>query len=441
MIAATNFTQRFDVGTTMPLPLRPSPTSRGSCPGWKLRRLLLVVSAGVLFNGVLGHDAAAAGQQHELLKQLQEKLDQRDAIILDLQKRVALLERRGNAESEAPPQAKAEAPKAEAPVATKSAPSGPTEARPETPVTKTAMANRNGTSTALEVDEEAAQRALERQLNLTGALLVPYKVLQIQPYFTYSRVERDFPTFITQNGFLIGVGNQRFTQNQYLSGVFGRLGLPFDSQLELNLPYQVVDQSVVTPAVPSANETDHTASSFGDVSVGVAKTLYRERGWLPDFVGRVTWTAPTGRWSSGNVLLGNGFNRVNGSLTFLKRQDPLAFSGTFFYQASFQENGINPGDQYGVTLGTFLAASPETSLGMQIQQTFFTGFEIDGDSVLGNTTAALGKNQANSSIILSANTRVSRTGFFNLSGAIGLTSGAPNYYVNASIPINFDLPF
>lgn len=420
----------------MPLPLRSSPTNRGSCPGWKLRRLLLVISAGVLFEGVLAHDAAAAGRQDELLKQLQEKLDQRDAIILDLQKRVALLERRGNAESEAPPQAKAETP-----VATKSPPSSSTEARPETPVTKTAMANRNGTSTALEVDEEAAQRALERQLNLTGALLVPYKVLQIQPYFTYTRVERDFPTFITQDRFLIGVGNQRFTQNQYLSGVFGRLGLPFDSQLELNLPYQVVDQSVVTPAVPSANETDHTASSFGDMSVGLAKTLYHERGWLPDFVGRVTWTAPTGKWTSGNVLLGNGFNRVNGSLTFLKRQDPLAFSGTFFYQASFEANGIDPGDQYGVTLGTFLAASPETSLGLQIQQIFFTGYEIGGNSVLGNTTAALGKNQANSSIILSANTRVSRTGFFSLSGAIGLTSGAPNYFVNASLPINFDLPF
>lgn len=80
MNAATNLIQRFHVGTTMPLPLRSSPTNRGSCPGWKLRRLLLVISAGVLFEGVLAHDAAAAGRQDELLKQLQEKLDQRDAI-------------------------------------------------------------------------------------------------------------------------------------------------------------------------------------------------------------------------------------------------------------------------------------------------------------------------------------------------------------------------
>jgi hypothetical protein len=400
-----------------------------------LLRSLLVISAGVLFKGVLAQDAVA-GQQDQLLKQLQEKLDQRDAIILDLQKRVALLERRGNAESEAPPQAKSEAP-----VAAKPPPSSPTEARPAAPATKTATANRSGASTALEVDEEAAQRALERQLNILGALLVPYKVLQIQPYFTYTRVERDFPTFVTHNGFLIGIGNQRLTQNHYLSGVFGRLGLPFESQLEVNLPYQVVDQSVVTPAFPTVNEIDRAASTFGDMSVGVAKTLSRERGWLPDLVGRVVWTAPTGKWSSENVLIGNGFNRVNGSLTFLKRQDPLAFSGTFFYQGSFQANDIDPGDQYGVTLGAFLAASPETSLGMQIQQIFHTGLEMKGNTVLGNIPAALGRNQANSSIILSVNSRVSRTGFFNLSGAIGLTSGAPDYFVNASLPINFDLPF
>ncbi len=148
-------------------------------------------------------------------------------------------------------------------------------------------------------------------------------------------------------------------------------------QIELDLPYRIVNRTVETGTLPFFKSSD-TGSSFGDVKVGIAKTLVRERGWVPDLVGRVTWDTDTGSIADNDVALGIGFNEIRASLTALKRQDPLAFTATLSYENTFEKDNIEPGNALGISIGASLAASPETSLSAALAQSFTQELKVNG---------------------------------------------------------------
>jgi hypothetical protein len=91
------------------------------------------------------------------------------------------------------------------------------------------------------------------------------------------------------------------------------------------LPHNLVDQSVVDQvggtAVQKSSDTGH---ALGDFSVGLAKTVLRERNWLPDVVLRVNWDTGTGDDDNNDVVLDGGFQDLIRSISLTKRQDPLA---------------------------------------------------------------------------------------------------------------------
>ena len=139
--------------------------------------------------------------------------------------------------------------------------------------------------------------------------------------------------------------------------------------------------------VGGAPQTSNSESGhgFGDVSLGLAKTLLQEgAGWWPDVIARVTWDADTGKTDDNGVFLGGGFNELSGSLSAVKRQDPLAFVGSVSYAKTFEHDDIEPGDEVGFSLGTVLAASPETSLSFFFNQTFADDTKFDGDTINGS---------------------------------------------------------
>jgi hypothetical protein len=75
-----------------------------------------------------------------------------------------------------------------------------------------------------EVDEEAAERALERTLVVTGALLLPFGQADIQASFAYTRSQEDVPTFSEQGRQLIAL--QEVRGNTFNGDLFLRFGLP-----------------------------------------------------------------------------------------------------------------------------------------------------------------------------------------------------------------------
>lgn len=371
-----------------------------------------------------------------LVNQLMIKLQERDQVIEDLQRRVQQLEQRVGAGQQNSESAMAAQPPATP--STKAAADQPVrqtqvnEAATKTPPAAVAQSKKGPGS--LEVDEEAAERALERTLVQTGALLLPFGQAEIQPYVTYARLENEQPVlFMNSAGNIVTVANTQNRQNNIEAGVFFRLGLPFETQAELIIPTRVINQSNVV----GNQETEDTTHMLGDIRVGLAKTLLRESGWLPDIIGRITWDTDTSKQIRNNTSaegLPTSFNDLIFSVTALKRQDPLAFTSTVSYRKSFKKDGIEPGDVYSLALGATLAASPQTSLSMGLQQNF-----IDHTKVF--NTSIPGTDAINSMLTLGASSIIGRRLFFSTTAGIGLTKSAPDYFINVAIPLRFDIPF
>ncbi|MCF7971684.1 MAG: transporter, partial [Methylococcaceae bacterium] len=304
----------------------------------------------------------------------------------------------------------------------------PADAKPKVSVAEPAKAGPG----SFEVDEDAAQRALERTLVQTGALLLPFGQAEIQPYVTYARRELSQP-FLFSNNQTVQVTNAAIRRNEFDVGANLLFGLPYESQLELRVPYRIVNSSVVTVDGFGSRETSNTGDSFGDINIGLAKTLIHESDWVPDLIARLTYHAPSGTAMNNNVVLGDGFNAFTVSMTALKRQDPLAFTANLAYHKTLKKQGVEPGDQIGFSLGATLAASPQTSLSLGLQQNYALESKVNGVKVQGSDNLS-------SVFTVGASSTIGQSLFFSVSGGIGLTSASPKYFINITIPFRFSIP-
>ena len=384
--------------------------------------------------------------QPDTIQALREALEQRDAVINDLVVRMEQLERKlalssgeldtvvaggagaGGAVGSAPPAR-----------ATAQPPAAAQESVPE-PAAASERAgggpanNAQGAPGEFDVAEEDIDRALERTLVQTGVLLLPVGQAEIEPYFGYTRRETNSPVLFFDTG-LPGLSEQQVRRNEFVTGQALRVGLPFDSQVEVDLPYRYVDQSVVSPAgFGRRDNEDGSGGGFGDLRIGMAKTLLRENGgWWPDLVARVSWDTNTGETTANDVVLGGGFNELRGSLSAVKRQDPLAFVGGISYEKTFENDNVEPGDELGLSIGTVLAAGPGTSLRLGLGQSFIDNTEVDGEGIAGSDRV-VGTATFGASVVLG------RGVLLDVAADIGLTDDAPDYAARASLPIRFNLP-
>jgi cell division protein FtsL len=389
-----------------------------------LSKTALMAATGIVASGC----ATQQTNPYRLLQKLEErdqKIAERDKVIDELMARVQQLENRFTVASAAGQPANVPVAAANQGLSKGSSSAGQRQAQAQT-VAKAGPGS-------FEVDEDAAQRALERTLVQTGALLLPVGLAEIQPFVTYTRRESKDPILLSANNAL-RVSNAEIRRNEFDMGANLLVGLPFESQAEFRVPYKSVNQSVVVPNGVNSQEFDNTGDSIGDISVGLAKTLYHESEWLPDLIGRITWDSASGSQSNNNVALGDGFNDFTASLTALKRQDPLAFTGRIAYQTFLKENGIDPGDQASLSLGVTLAASPQTSLSFGLQQTYAQETEVNNVKIPGSDTVS-------SAFTLGAASTIGHHLFISAVGGIGLTDSSPEYFFNFTLPYRFDVPF
>jgi hypothetical protein len=384
-------------------------------------RVTLMIGTGLMLAGC----AAQPPNPNRLLQKLEErdqKIAERDQVIDELMSRVQQLEQR-YAEASQPAIGTAAATRKGTPK--QSSPAGKKQTHAQT-------AAKAGPG-SFEVDEDAAQRALERTLVQTGALLLPVGLAEIQPFVTYTRRESKEP-FLSAADNALQVSNAEIRRNEFDMGANLLIGLPFESQAEFRIPYKSVNQSVDVPNGVNSQEIENTGDSIGDISVGLAKTLYHESEWLPDLIGRIVWDSASGSQSNNHVALGDGFNDFTASLTALKRQDPLAFTARIAYQTFLKSNGIDPGDQASLSIGATLAASPQTSLSIGLQQTYLQETKINNVKIQGSDTVS-------SAFTLGAASTIGRHLFLSALGGIGLTDSSPEYFFNITVPYRFDVPF
>jgi hypothetical protein len=274
-----------------------------------------------------------------------------------------------------------------------------------------------------EVDAEAAE--LERAL---------YGQAELQPSLEYVHREADTPGILTVDGSQF-IASNNVRRDELTTALGLRVGLPYDAQFELSLPARYVDQSeVATTDFSPRSEASDSGFGLGDVTVGLAKTLLREGAWWPDLVGWFRWDTDTGKRRDDDLFLGGyGFNELLFSLNAVKHQDPLAFLAGISYETAFEKDDERPGDEIDLTIGTVLAASPETSLRFVFEQAImgeaeFAGQDVDGSDMKTGT------------LTIGASSILERGMFLDAALGIGLTDEAADYSVIVSLPIRFDVP-
>jgi hypothetical protein len=403
---------------------------------WRLKSVpakFLVVLAGAT---LVAQMPARAQTTKPRVEDLQKQLRQRDALIQSLVRRVEKLERQmrtGAPGGGSPP---AMMTRAVARSRAGSSPAPPTEValHPEepAPAPMTAQAAPPAAPTQptapkppapgqFEVSEEAAERALERTLVATGNLVAPEGFAEIQPLFSYARTEA--PSLVLFN----------LNRNQLAPALDFRVGLPWESQVEMFLPWNFVEQqqTEITVSPPTLASNGHRwGNAIGDLTIGGAKTILHESGWIPGLLGRVSYEIPTGPLFANRTPLPSGQSRLNFSLTALRRQDPLVFVATGGYTKAFTVSRINPGDQANFTGGVFLATSPETTLRGVLSQTFAQDVAIRGVTFPGS-------NSVQSLLNFGASSILGRGILIDLQAGIGLTSSTPKYQVVLSSTYRF----
>jgi len=367
-------------------------------------------------------------------EELEHLLEVRDAVIRDLLRRVEELERQQGTATTAAAPAPAAPP---GPRTAARAPSVPSP-RPEATAAPSRAEAAPAAPAAAEpgrvvVDEEAAQRALERTLVQTGVLLLPPGQAEITPSFAYTRAEEEAATGLLSDG--TTVTTEDFRRNLWDADLGFRVGLPYDAQLELDIPYRFVGQSSVTRfGFAPTEERNESGNGWGDLTIGLAKTLAREKGWLPDLIGRVDWNTATGERFDNGVSLGGGAHEVSVQLSATKRQDPLVFAGALAYTKAFEQDRFQSGDSIGYSLTAYLAASPETSLRFGFSQSFVDEAEFEGNRIQGSDFVSATLN-------LGASTTLGARTLLDVGGSIGLTDESPDFMIQVSLPLRFDLPF
>jgi hypothetical protein len=278
-----------------------------------------------------------------------------------------------------------------------------------------------------------AERALERTLVRNGALLLPRGQVELEPTLSYARAERADAGLFNVEGGGATLGQQTRVRANRSLDVTLRAGLPFNAQAEIGIAAVNAERTVTSTVNGEAQTTRLRETSAGDLRIGLAKTLLRERGALPDLVGRVTWDTDTGQ-SRGDLSAGSGFNEIELGLTAIKRQDPLVFVAGLQAQRALVKDGLRPGNSYSGFANVSLAVSPETSLRMGLRYSRIEAPEVNGRAIVGAEATPV-------SLSLGVGSVIGRQRFVDVGVDIGLTDDAPQVALAVTLPLRGRLPF
>jgi hypothetical protein len=420
----------------------------------RVTRLTLVTAFVAAVNVVTIASTAEAQSPSDTatIKELQKRLDQRDALIRNLLRRVEKLE--GAERSSAGARGEGQQHKQPAPAPRGGATTQQAEASPSVPTAKarSQTVQRRGqpppqsaqqaqqasgassSSTGpgeFTVSADAAQHALERALVESGALLLAPWSAEFVPSVTYQYNQISHPDQIAlATGGAVFVTENAARSTQVEAAALLRLGLPWDSQAQVRIPYDYKNLSNVDRVVGTGiSDKSIDATGLGSVSLTFTKQLLTEKEWLPNLFASGAWQS-AGQTQKG-IPLGMGFDDFQVGLVATKRQDPIVFTAGFTYQTSLENKGVLPGDEFTPSVGLVLGVSPETSLQFSQQVSFV-------NSVRRNNQVIPGSNQVSGIFNVGLLSILGPGLVLNLNAGIGETADAPDLTVQLSIPIRLN---
>jgi hypothetical protein len=275
--------------------------------------------------------------------------------------------------------------------------------------------------------------ALNRVLVEKGGLLLRPWSVELQPEVSYS--------YKGSNGLLIVDDGGRRTAvahdvdlNRFEAALVGRLGLPWQSQAELKVPY-VHAQEDSSSGVQSDSRSQ---SGLGDVELALTHQFVRENGWLPDLLVEGRWKTSTGKdafdGGDGTLPLGTGFNGLGARVTAVKTVEPLVLLGTAGYTVNLEGNRegfeIDPGDQWLGSVGAVLAAGPGVSLRGGLSVGFSDEATVDGDRVAGS-------DRVDGRLNFGVGATLTDKVLLDLGFGVGVTDDAPDFTTRAGLAYRF----
>jgi hypothetical protein len=280
---------------------------------------------------------------------------------------------------------------------------------------------------------QLAERALERTLVRSGALLLGAGQIELEPTLSFIRNESATnDVFVVDGGAATALGAVRRVRSDGGLDLTLRAGLPLDMQAEIGISGLAVRETVTTTVTGASRSESLNQSNIGDLRLGLAKTLLRERGARPDVIGRITWDTATGQ-SNQRLSAGSGFNEIELGLTAIKRQDPLVFVGSLQARRALERDDVRPGNVYSGAANVSLAVSPETSLRMGVRYSRIELATRNGAEIPGSDATPI-------ALSLGAGSVIGRERFIDIGVDIGLNEDAPQFGVTVTLPLRGRLP-
>jgi hypothetical protein len=342
------------------------------------------------------------------VEQLHEELAERDTIIIELLNRIEALEaEQGSTSSENGP--------GNGP--------GQADARPAEP--DSADTGEGTSADGFDVEQLQAERALERGLVERGARLLAPGQIEFSPRLTLYHDEGMFPVALMTDD-VTTVGEVERTFDLYERRADVRFGLPAGMQLEIGVPYLSADQRAATGINGSIQSAmKHSGSGNGDAALSLAKAFGADSAGGARIIGRLSWLTGNGDERDGMVFLGGGTSGVNAQATAYWRRDPVVFLVGGGYTHFEEENSLQPGDGFRVSLGLGLAISPEAALIFSLDQMRTSEF-TRSDMVLPGT------DRLSSSLGISAQTLIGQRSSLGVDVDVGVTDDAADYRFSLS---------
>ncbi|TYO97535.1 thrombospondin type 3 repeat-containing protein [Geothermobacter ehrlichii] len=304
-------------------------------------------------------------------------------------------------------------------------------------------------------------RSQEALLISEGGVLLPKGKLVIEPGLQYSYTSR---TRIAISGFTIfqsvvlGDIVSEDVERHIITGFLNlRYGLTSRLQIETKIPYLYRHDETTFATGPSGNDlTQHSVDGIGIGDIE-ASLLWHAFGdldwWAPQTIFYLRAKSRTGKDPYGlNTITIDGKERTN-ELPFgnghyglavgtncIVPTDPAVLYFNLGYYFNFKRNvgneggvdygEIDPGDSVEFGLGMAYALNDRLTTSLSFQQRFTFDSEQNGHTIM-NSNANVG------TVYLGTTYSISDSTALTLSLGIGLTDDAPDFSIDARLPISF----
>lgn len=217
-----------------------------------------------------------------------------------------------------------------------------------------------------------------------------------------------------------GVGLATVDQETFTTFVLGRVGVFDETELFASTTYRNQSSDVF---LGSAKLAESDRSEFGDVRLGIRRTLLKEGPGYPDIIATIDGRIPTGDTSWG----------VGGGLALVKSIDPVVLFANANYRHTFSRDfsdlsRLEPEDRFDVSMGYALALNDTLTISTSVSGVFSGATSFDNATL---------RQQDSYSLSLGLTSWLAKGLYIEPSVSFGLSGPSDSVSFGVTVPYSF----